>query len=111
MVICFSCSGVTGEVPAFWANDAKLYFAQIEANLGIAGIVSEQTEFDTLVEALDPQTLTHVSDLLYSPLTDNPYNALKIGLLSEFEISQNKSVKALLEDLDLGDSKSSLLLR
>ncbi|GBM36994.1 hypothetical protein AVEN_9479-1 [Araneus ventricosus] len=68
----FSCSRVAVRVPAFWANNVKLYFAQIEANFRIAGIVSEQTKFDTLVAALDPQTLTHVSDLLYIPPKDNP---------------------------------------
>ncbi|GBN11248.1 Transposon Tf2-8 polyprotein [Araneus ventricosus] len=107
----FSCSRIAVRVPAFWANNVKLYFAQIEANFRIAGIVSEQTKFDTLVAALDPQTLTHVSDLLYTPPTDNPYNALKNRLLSEFEVSQNKKVRTLLEDLDLGDRKPSLLLR
>ncbi|GBN17193.1 hypothetical protein AVEN_163234-1 [Araneus ventricosus] len=73
--------------------------------------VSEQTKFDTLVAALDPQTLTYVSDLLYTPPKGNPYTALKNRLLSEFEVSQNKKVRALLEDLDLGDRKPSLLLR
>ncbi|GBM97068.1 hypothetical protein AVEN_62390-1 [Araneus ventricosus] len=102
----FSCNRVAVKVPAFWANE-KLYFEQTEANFRIAGIVSEQTKFDTLVAALDPQTLTHVSDLLYTPPIDNPYTAL----LLEFEVSQNKKVRALLEDLDLGDRKPSLLLR
>ncbi|GBN94032.1 hypothetical protein AVEN_84868-1 [Araneus ventricosus] len=106
----FSCSRVAVKVPAFFANNVKLYFAQTEANFRIAGIVSEQTKFDTLVAALDPQTLTHVSDLLYTPPKDNPYTALKNRLLSEFEVSQNKKVRALLEDLDLRDRKPSLLL-
>ncbi|GBN25890.1 Retrovirus-related Pol polyprotein from transposon 17.6 [Araneus ventricosus] len=107
----FRCSRVAVKVPAFLANNVKLYFARIEANFRIAGIVSEQTKFDTLVAALDPQTLTHVSDLLYTPSKDNPYTELKNRLLSEFEVSQNKKVRALLEDLDLGDRKPSLLLR
>ncbi|GBM84916.1 hypothetical protein AVEN_148720-1, partial [Araneus ventricosus] len=51
-----SCSRIAVRVPAFWAHNVKLYFAQIEANFSIAGIVSEQTKFDTLVAALDPQT-------------------------------------------------------
>ncbi|GBM44169.1 hypothetical protein AVEN_257114-1 [Araneus ventricosus] len=107
----FSCSRVAVRVPAFWANNVKLYFEQIEANFRIAGIESEQTKFDTLVAALDPQNLTHVSDLLYTPLTDNSYTALKNRLLSDFEVFQNKKVRALLEDPDLGDRKPSLLLR
>ncbi|GBN09942.1 hypothetical protein AVEN_110253-1 [Araneus ventricosus] len=107
----FSCSRVAVRVPAFWVNNVKLYFAQIETNFRIVGIVSEQTKFDTLVAAFDPQTLTHVSDLLYTPPKDNPYTALKNRLLSEFEVSQNKKVRALLEDLDLGDRKPSSLLR
>ncbi|GBN85752.1 hypothetical protein AVEN_26388-1 [Araneus ventricosus] len=63
------------------------------------------------VAAFDPQTFTHASDLLYTPPIDNPYTALKNRLLSEFEVSQNKKVRALLEDLDLGDRKPSSLLR
>ncbi|GBN03653.1 hypothetical protein AVEN_33915-1 [Araneus ventricosus] len=107
----FRCSRVAVRVPAFWANNVKLYFAQTEANFKIAAIVSEQTKFDTSDAALDTQTLTHVSDLLYTPPIDNLHTALKNRFLSEFEVSQNKKFRALLEDLDLGDRKPSLLLR
>ncbi|GBM39923.1 hypothetical protein AVEN_250241-1 [Araneus ventricosus] len=107
----FSCSRVAVRVPAFWANNVKFYFSQMEANFRIAGIVSEQTKFDTLVAALDLRILTHVNDILYTPPVDNPYTALKNRLLSEFEVSQNKKVRSLLEDLDLGDRKPSLLVR
>ncbi|GBL92788.1 hypothetical protein AVEN_4501-1 [Araneus ventricosus] len=107
----FNCSRVAVRVPAIWANNVKMYFAKIEANFMIAGIVREQTKFDTLVAALDPQTLTHVNDLLYSPPTDNRFTGLKSRLLSEFKVSENKKVKALLEDLDLEDRKPSSLLR
>ncbi|GBN22945.1 hypothetical protein AVEN_28163-1 [Araneus ventricosus] len=106
----FSCGRVAVRVPAFWANNVKLYFAQIEANFRIARIVREQSKFDTLVAALDPQTLTYDSDLLHTPPIDNQYIALKNRLLSEFEVLKNKKVRRLLEDLDLGDRKPFLLL-
>ncbi|GBM59673.1 hypothetical protein AVEN_186987-1 [Araneus ventricosus] len=82
-----------------------------EGKSGNADGDSESLNLSQDVAALDPQTLTFVSDLLYTPPKDNPYTALKNRLLSEFEVSQNKKVRALPEDLDLGDRKPSLLLR
>lgn len=102
---------VSVKVPVFWPGNVKLYFAQLEANFRIAGISVEQTKFDTLVAALDGETLGCVSDIIFNPPKDNPYTTLKSKLISEFEFSQVKKIKTLLSDVELADRKPSVLLR
>ena len=102
---------VSVKIPPFWPNNAKLFFFQVEANFSIAKITNEVTKFNTIVAALDSETLMHVSDIVFKPPTENPYTVLKNRLISEFELSEGKKIKTLLQDLDLGDAKPSQLLR
>ena len=104
------CSRVSVKVPTFWPANVKLFFVQLEASFRLAGITVEQTKFDHLVAALDAETLTYALDIVSNPPSE-PYTKLKTRLLSEFEVSQNRKVKTLLEDLELGDRTPSLLLR
>lgn len=60
--------------------------------------------------SLDTEALSFASDILCTPL-EEPCSALKLRLLSEFEVSLNRKVWTLLEDLELGDMSTSMLLR
>lgn len=105
------CSRVAVKVPPFWPNNVRLYFAQVEANFRVSNVTQEQTKFDTLVAALDSQTLSHATDLVYDPPKVTPYKKLKDRLISEFEVSRSGKVRLLLHDLELGENKPSWLLR
>ncbi|GBN07810.1 hypothetical protein AVEN_208373-1 [Araneus ventricosus] len=97
-------------VPSFWTNNAKLLFIQREASFRLTGFTVKQTKFDYLVTALVPETLSHATDIVCEP-PPHPYTALKSRLLTQFEVSQNKKLKTLIEDLELGDRSPSVLLR
>lgn len=98
------------KVPQFSTTNVKLYFAQLEANFSIANITEEKTKFSYLVAAIDTEYLKYVSDVVFDPPAQNPYSILKEKLLEQFEHSENKKLKTLLQDLTLGDKKPSQLL-
>ncbi|GBM31072.1 hypothetical protein AVEN_46502-1 [Araneus ventricosus] len=104
------CYRVAVRVPSFWTNNSKLFFIQLEASFRLADVTVEQTKIDYLVAALDPETLSHATDIVCEP-PPQPCTALKIRLLTQFQISQNKNLKTLIEDLELGDRSPSVLLR
>ncbi|GBM65258.1 hypothetical protein AVEN_46099-1 [Araneus ventricosus] len=104
------CDRVAVRVPSFWTNNAKLFFIQLEASFRLAGVIVEQTKFDYLVAALDPETLSHATDTVCEPPL-HPYTALTSSLLTQFEVSHNKKLKTLIEDLESGDRSPSVLLR
>lgn len=80
------------------------------ASFKLAGTYVEQTKFDQLVVLLDAVALSFASDI-FCTSPEYPYNDLKTRLLSELEVSQNRKVKSLLEDLELGVKFPSILLR
>ncbi|GFY72248.1 transposon Ty3-I Gag-Pol polyprotein [Trichonephila inaurata madagascariensis] len=64
-----------------------------------------------IIAAIDPETLSSVSNILFEPPATNNYNALKERLIAEFSDSENKQIRKLLSELQLGDDKPSHLLR
>ncbi|GBN08277.1 hypothetical protein AVEN_12401-1 [Araneus ventricosus] len=104
------CDRVAVRVPSFWTNNAKLFFIQLETSFRLAEVSLEQTKFNYLVAALDPETLSHAMNIVCEPPPD-PYTALKSRLLTQFEVSQNKKLITLIEDLELGDRSPSVLLK
>lgn len=98
-------------LPSFWTSNPKLYFAQIEANFTLSNITSETTKFCCLISALDEQVMLSIADLIAKPDLKDPYTTVKNRLIEEFSISDSKRIQTLLQDLTLGDSKPSALLR
>lgn len=98
-------------LPSFWTSNPKLYFTQIEANFTLSKITSESTKFCCLISALDEQVMLTIADVINKPKLDNPYTEVKNRLIEEFSVSESKRIKTLLQDLTLGDSKPSALLR
>lgn len=98
------------KVPQFSSANVKLYFAQLEANFAIANVTEEKTKFSYLVAAIDAEYLKYVSDVVFTPPTQNPYSVLKDKLVEQFEHSETRKLKTLLQDLVLGDKKPSQLL-
>ncbi|XP_054708263.1 hemicentin-1-like [Uloborus diversus] len=93
------------------AAGEKVKYGSFMIDFGrLAGVTVEQTQFDHLVASLDAETLSHATDILCQP-PEKPYTALKERLLAEFEFSQSRKVKTLIEDLELGDKSPSMLLR
>lgn len=99
------------KVPPFWKKDPQLWFTQLEAQFSIASITTELTKFNHIVGVIESDILEHVSDLVRTPPTTEPYIKLKARLIKQFAPSDSQKLKTLLEELPLGDSKPSDLLR
>ncbi|XP_037931415.1 uncharacterized protein LOC119666205 [Teleopsis dalmanni] len=98
-------SRIAVKIPPFWHARPELWFAQIESQFVSSGVTTEQTKFHTVVASIDGVILPQVTP------TENPYSTLKKRLLKEFSISEQKILRKLLQDMDLGDLRPSQLLR
>lgn len=99
------------KLPPLWKNNIKLWFVQAESNFELSAITNDLTKYNNVIAAIDPETLSAVSDILFNPPASNKYNTLKERLISEFSDSENKQIRKLLSELQLGDDKPSHLLR
>ncbi|XP_037931296.1 uncharacterized protein LOC119666092 [Teleopsis dalmanni] len=104
-------SRIAVKIPSFWHARPELWFAQIESQFVTSGVTTEHTKFHSVVASIDGVILAQVSDLVLNMPTENPYSTLKKRLLEEFSISEQKRLKKLLQDMDLGDLRPSQLLR
>ena len=55
------------KLPLLWRNNIKLWFVQAESNFQLSGITNDITKYNNVVAAIDPETLTAVSDILLNP--------------------------------------------
>lgn len=99
------------KMPTFSKHNIKLFFAQLDSAFMLNKITDEKDKFNYLINILDIEILSSVSDLVYTPPEVNPFTTLKIQLLKLFESSIAQNTKALLQELTLGDLKPSVLLR
>ena len=104
-------SAVSLKLPPFWAADAEVWFAQAEATFLLRGITREDTKFQYVVGALEPQIAVEVRDLIVHPPTSLPYSTLKQELTSRTSQTEHKRLQQLLTEEDLGDRKPSQFLR
>lgn len=98
------------KVPPFWSKNPQLWFHQIDAQFVICKITSEQVKFNYVVASLDMDVLSQVSDIIAAPPND-AYIAIKQRLLASFGESEERRIKRLLMDLELGDKRPSHLLQ
>lgn len=99
------------ELPLFFKDNVKLWFAQIENKLEHCKIMGEKARFLSVSSALPPQVAMIVSDLIFNAPTENPYTALKTRIIDEFESTETEKTRNLLQRCTLGDRKPSALLR
>lgn len=104
-------SRIAFRAPPFWSKNPALYFAQVESQFITAGITTDETKFNTIVASIETEVLSHVSDLIIKPPATGKYNALKNRLIAEYADSEQKKLRMLLQELQLGDQKPSHLLR
>ncbi|GFY52926.1 uncharacterized protein TNIN_351511 [Trichonephila inaurata madagascariensis] len=98
-------------LPVFWRNNVALWIRQCDSAFVLSQITQDETKYAALVSMLDPETLSHVSDIILSPPAENKYLTLSYRLIREFADSEHQKKKKLLTELQLGDDKPSHLLR
>lgn len=102
---------VAVKLPTFWADKPAIWFAQVEAQFEIANIVGDTTKYNYIVGHLDQRMAGEVEDLITNPPAEEKYIKLKDALIQRLSISQEKRVRQLLSDEELGDRKPSQFLR
>lgn len=104
-------SAVSLKLPTFWPDKPSIWFAQVEAQFQIANIVGDTTKYNYVVGHLDQRLAGEVEDIIINPPKNDKYEKLKELLIQRLSISQEKRVRQLLSDEELGDRKPSQFLR
>ena len=68
---------VVVKLPEFWTDNAKVWFAQTEAQFAVRGVTSSLTKFYYCVGALNRADAAQVVDFIEFPLEENSYESLK----------------------------------
>lgn len=102
---------VATKVPPFYSDKPDLWFYQVEAQFRNNKITRDQTKYDIVVSNLDPKYLDVVAHIIRNPPEENKYEAFKSTLIKEYQHSDEKRLRQLLQGIDLGDRKPSVLLR
>lgn len=98
-------------VPPFWAEEPEIWFAQVEGQFTISGIISDSTKFNYVIGHLDNQHSKEVKDIIVNPPATNKYEKLKSELIRRLSSSNEKKIKQLLMHEELGERKPSQFLR
>lgn len=101
---------VSVKVPPFWPERPEIWFAQVEAQFGIAGITTDVTKFNTVVAAIESNVSSQISDAILTPPADGKYENLKKCMIDRFCDSEQKKMQKLLSDIELGDRRPTQLL-
>ncbi len=103
-------NSVSVKVPAFWPDSAEAWFVQVEAQFALKGVTSSTTKFYYCVSSFNQETANQVLDLIKSPPSSEPYEALKTRLLKLFALDDYQRYEAI-SNLPLsGDMKPSTLM-
>lgn len=95
----------------FLKDQPDLYFLQLEAQFRNSGIVNDQTKYDHAISQFDPKYLQMVTDLLRNPPPADKYETFKQRILKEFTDSDQRKLRRLIKEIELGDDKPSQLLK
>ena len=103
-------TSATLSLPAFWSANARGWFAHVESRFRTRRIFDEWDRFDLIVAALDSDTILSVHHLVTSPPEDEPYTALKEGLLHNHQLTDYQRIEKLFAVETLGSRKPTQLL-
>lgn len=103
-------ASVAVKLPDFWKNDPVMWFAQAEAQFALANVVRDHTKFQHIVAKIDQTVICHVADLVMHPPETGKYEAVKLRLISRFQVSPQGRLERLLNACDLGDMRPTHLL-
>ncbi|KAL0130262.1 hypothetical protein PUN28_002098 [Cardiocondyla obscurior] len=98
------------KMPAFYKTDPALWFIQVEASLGNAGIKSQITMADTVVAHLDIEAVALINDLVESPDPVKQYELIKERIVSTFAVSFAAKLRQLLKGQVTLEGKPSQIL-
>lgn len=97
--------------PPFMKSNAELWFHQVDSQFIAMGISSDKTKFHYVVGILEEEILIQVADIVQNPPIEGKFKKLKDRLISYYGMSDERKMKYLLTEIELGDMKPSALLR
>ena len=104
-------SAVSLKLPPFWPGDPELWFAQVEVQFALRGITAQTTKFSYVMASLTQEYAHEVRDVLSHPPTDDPFTHLKQQLIARLCASEQKRIRQLLSEEQLGDRTPAQFLR
>uniref|UniRef100_A0A5S6QTC1 RNA-directed DNA polymerase n=1 Tax=Trichuris muris TaxID=70415 RepID=A0A5S6QTC1_TRIMR len=103
-------SALAVKLPPFWPQNAKVWFAQAEAQFALGRITASLTKFYHTIASLNETVAREVEDLL-EPQGDHPYEHLKQKLMDRFVPTEEERFRTLTNTSPLGDRRPTQLLR
>ncbi|KFD44941.1 hypothetical protein M514_14182, partial [Trichuris suis] len=106
----FSASALAVKLPQFWPQNAKLWFAQAEAQFALSNVTASLTKYYYTIASLTDAIGSDVDDLLDNK-GDTPYEVLKAKLLERFTTSTEEKFHSLMDASPIDDQRPTQLLR
>lgn len=103
---------VSAKIPPFWPHRPAYWFATVEAQFELGGIVADNTKFNYLIGHLDEKYAEIIEDVVINPPPiGQRYEKIKEILIKRVSVSEESRVRQLLNNEELGDQKPSHFLR
>lgn len=110
---CVAASNATTRIklPAFWEGHPRLWFAQAEAQFDLYRITSDYRKYLHIIANLDISVAKEVEDIISDPPIKDKYETLKREIIKRLSLSEEKRIRQLLSNEELGDRTPSQFLR
>lgn len=98
------------ELPPFYQDDPRLWFAQVDLVFANFNITSDTTRFRYVATQLSGEALRSVSDLFLNPPAENKYEAIKRRVMSAYDEGDEARLRRLLRGHEIRDEKPTAYL-
>ncbi|XP_065197668.1 uncharacterized protein LOC135828856 [Sycon ciliatum] len=99
------------KLPPYYASDPQVWFGVVESLFRTRNISRQSTKFHHVISSLSADFATEVRDLILNPPEDAPFDQLKARLIQRTQLSEQRRIRLLLSEEELGDRKPTQLLR
>lgn len=101
---------VSSRLPEFWMEMPGLWFAQFDAVMDPQK-QGDSAKYNLVIAILKRNALQQVGDLILNPPEGNELKCLKERLLAVYEECAEKQFHKLVSEIDLGNQRTTQLLR
>ncbi|XP_075744318.1 uncharacterized protein LOC142803097 [Rhipicephalus microplus] len=97
-------------LPQLWLADPSLWFIQVENKFRIHRIASEVRKHELLDEALPPQAMAEIRDILVGPPANTSYTTVEQDFLHRLVPPKHRRIQQLLCNEELGNHRPTQFL-
>jgi len=95
------------KLPQFWADGAKIWFAQAESQFAIKNITSELTKYHHVIAALPNEIAVKLIGFFENVPEEEQYTSIKMKLLKKFTHTDMEKAELIRSMPGIGDRKPS----